>query len=209
MGNPAEADKEGFELKIDNISTEDLRQMKDKEGLVLQGCGGDPQEWIDGINDMFTEMGILLDGTKFEQVSVFENAGLTCIFYPFKDVKLSMGKLAIWRVQTHGEFGGTWLSDYVPNCLGGFAKATGQGTEKPDCSLIGEDGNIFNLAGIAAGTLRAHGMEKQADEMKERILDSGSYEAALNIIGEYVNITDKWQEPDNHVTEPEEPGRSR
>lgn len=196
-------------MKIDKISTEDLRCMEDKEGLILQGCGGSPQEWVDGINGMFTELGILLDGTKFEQVSVFENDGLTCILYPFEDVKLSMGKLAVWRLQTHGEFGGTWLSDYVPNRLGGFTKAAGQRTEKPDCSLIGEDGNIFNLAGIAANTLRAHGMEKPADEMKERILDSGSYEAALNIIGEYVSITDKWQQQNNCITEPEEPGRSR
>ncbi|MCM1158972.1 MAG: hypothetical protein NC348_10795 [Clostridium sp.] len=196
-------------MGIDKINAEDLRYMKGKEGLVLQGCGGDPQEWVDGINDMLTEAGILLDGTKFEQVSVFENAGLTCILYPFAGVKLSEGKLAVWRLQTHGEFGGTWLSDYVPNRLGGFIKAAGQKMEKPDCALIGEDGNIFNLAGIAANTLRTHGMEKQADEMKERILDSGSYEAALNIIGEYVNFTGKWQETDNHITEPEEPGRSR
>ena len=196
-------------MKIDKISTEDLRHMEDNEGIILQGCGGSPPKWVDGINEMLTETEILLDGTKFEQVSVFENDGLTCILYPFENVKLDMRKLAIWRLQTHGEFGGTWLSDYVPNRLGGFIKAAGQGTEKPDCALIGEDGNIFNLAGIAANTLRAHGMEKQADEMKERILNSGSYEAALNIISEYVNITGKLQQPDNHITEPEEPGRSR
>lgn len=196
-------------MKIENISTEDLRHMEDKEGLILQGCGGSPQEWVDGINDMLTEMGILLEGTKFEQVSVFENAGLTCILYPFEDVKLSMGELAVWRLQTHGEFGGTWLSNYVPNRLGGFVKTAGRETEKPDCALIGEDGNVFNLAGIAAGTLKEHGMEKQADEMKKRILGSGSYEEALNIIGEYVNITEKGKQPDNRITESEEPGRSR
>ena len=27
------------------------------------------------------------------------------------------GKLAAWRLMTHGEFGGTWLSDYIPNRL--------------------------------------------------------------------------------------------
>ena len=50
-------------------------------------------------------------------------------------------------------FGGTWLSDYVPNRLGGFIQE--QTPQKPDCQLIGEDGNIFNLIGIAARTLRA------------------------------------------------------
>ena len=32
-------------------------------------------------------------------------------------------------------------------------------------------------------------MEEQAEEMKGRIYSSGSYSEALNIIGEYVNIT--------------------
>ena len=40
--------------------------MSHQEGLVIQGCGGDPQEWLDGINGILTENQILLDGTKFE-----------------------------------------------------------------------------------------------------------------------------------------------
>ena len=43
--------------------------------------------------------------------------------------------------------------------------------------------------GIASRTLRDHGMPEQAKEMSERIRASGSYDEALNIIGEYVNIT--------------------
>ena len=43
-----------------DIKVDDLRLMSGKEGLILQGCGGDPQEWIDGINDMLTDEGILL-----------------------------------------------------------------------------------------------------------------------------------------------------
>lgn len=173
-------------MNIKNITADDLRRMEDKEGLILQGCGGDPKEWVDGINQMFTEEGILLEGTEFTEVSVFEHDGLTCILYPFEDVKLAMGKLAMWRLQTHETFGGTWLSDYVPNRLGGFRM---ESVEKLDCALIGEDGNIFNLAGLAAGTLREHGMKEQAEEMKERVCSSHSYEEALCVIGEYVNIT--------------------
>ena len=30
--------------------------------------------------------------------------------------------------------------------------------EKPDCPLIGQNGNIFNLAGIASRTLKENGM---------------------------------------------------
>ena len=35
-------------------TTEDLRHMTDEEGLILQGCGGDLQEWVDGINDLLS-----------------------------------------------------------------------------------------------------------------------------------------------------------
>ena len=63
--------------------------------------------------------------------------------------------------------------------------------QKPDCELIGQNGNIFNLMGIASRTLKRNGMEQQAMEMFERITGGGcgDYYQALNIIGEYVNIT--------------------
>lgn len=60
---------------------------------------------------------------------------------------------------------------------------------KPNCPLIGENGNIYNLVGIAAKTLKRNGMSTEASEMSEKVFKSGSYEEALGIIGEYVNIT--------------------
>lgn len=176
-------------MEIKTITTEDLRRMEGKEGLVIQGCGGDLQEWVDGMNDMLTEAGILLKGTRFENVSAFQNDGLTCLLYPFEDVELNIGRFAMWRLQTHENFGSTWLSDYVPNRLGGFIAEPAPGAEKPDCALIGQDGNVFNLVGIASRTLRGHGRPEQAKEMSDRVFASGSYAEALNIIGEYVNIT--------------------
>lgn len=179
-------------MSIKKITTEEIRRMEGQEGLILQGCGGNLDEWVDGINDMLTESKILLDGTKFkaEKCLVFENEGLTCLMFPFtEDIKLSMGKLAMWRIQTHGEFGGKWMSDYVDNRLGGFISEKTSEQTKPDCKLIGEDGNIFNLIGIASRTLRQNGLAEQATEMRDRIRTSGSYDEALCIIGDYVNIT--------------------
>ena len=60
---------------------------------------------------------------------------------------------------------------------------------KPDCPFIGENGNIFNLVGIAARTLKRNGLSEEASEMSTKVFGSGSYEEALSIIGEYVNIT--------------------
>ena len=59
---------------------------------------------------------------------------------------------------------------------------------KPKCKLIGEDGNIFNLMGIASGTLKKAGLKEQAEEMIERIQNSGSYYEALGIIMEYLDV---------------------
>ena len=70
--------------------------------------------------------------------------------------------------------------------------------EKPDCPLIGQNGNIFNLAGIASLTLKERGMGKQAEEMLRQVLGSGSYEEALYIIGEYVHITSVEEPAENH-----------
>ena len=64
--------------------------------------------------------------------------------------------------------------------------------EKPKCALIGEDGNIFNLMGIASRTLKKNGMQEEAKEMCNRITNGAkSYDEALMIIDEYVEITDK------------------
>ena len=102
------------------ITINELRQMQHKEAMILQGCGGDIQEWVIGINELLTQEDILLEGTKFENVRSFFHEGSTNLLFPFEDVKLDFGKLAIWRLRSHGTFGGTWLSDYVANKLGGF-----------------------------------------------------------------------------------------
>lgn len=61
--------------------------------------------------------------------------------------------------------------------------------EKPKCALIGQDGNIFNLMGIASRTLKTNGMSEEAKEMVEKIETTAkSYDEALNIMSDYVEI---------------------
>ena len=63
-----------------------------------------------------------------------------------------------------------------------------QERKKPSCPLVGQNGNIFNLIGLASRTLRQTGMTAEAKEMQNRIMggDCHSYEEALGIISEYV-----------------------
>ena len=180
-------------MSIKRINMRDLLDYEGKEGLILTGCGGEPQEWLDGINELFTQGDMLLEGTKFteDDLAVFDNEGSTCILFEFNDnTKLNIGKLAMWRIGTHATFGGTWLTDFVDHQFGGFHPKEQSEKVKPDCPLIGQDGNIFNLMGIASRTLRENGMRDEAKEMTSRITtEAQNYHQALGIISEYVNIT--------------------
>lgn len=189
------------EIKITTISAASLRANPQQEGLVLQGCGGELRKWVTAVNQALTEQDILKEGSKFQSVQTFRHGNLTNLVFPFdENVKMDVGKLAIWRIQTHGHLGSTWLSDYVENRLGGYASEQRQQQEqscqKPDCPLIGQDGNIFNLMGIASRTLKQHGMSEEAKQMQQEITQCKSYDAALNVIGQYVNITSVDEEED-------------
>ena len=97
----------------------------------------------------------------------------------------------MWRIGTHEVFGGTWLSDYIDNRLSDKEEVVNNESQeviKPDCELIGQDSNIFNLMGIAARTLRENGLDEQAKEMIDKVTSSGSYNEALLAISDYVNI---------------------
>lgn len=176
----------------------DLRKMHGKEGLVFQGCGGDLQEWVDGVNNLLTEAGILKNGAHFENVTEFQMPNHTCLLFPFEDVgeDLDVGKLAVWRLRTYETFGAMWLSDFVENRLGGYISE--QEEKKPECPIIGADGNIFNIIGIASRSLKNCGMGDAAKEMQSRVTASGSYSEALAIISEYVEPVDDAEcEPDD------------
>ena len=74
-----------------------------------------------------------------------------------------------------------------------------QERQKPSCPLIGQNGNIFHLMGLASRTLRQCGMADEAKEMQNRIMggDCHSYEEALRIISEYVEteLSDHREQP--------------
>jgi len=54
----------------------------------------------------------------------------------------------------------------------------------------GESGNIFFIMGEAIAELKIAGRENDAKQLYEQIVNSGSYEEALEIIAEYVDIVE-------------------
>ena len=133
-----------------------------------------------------------MNNSKFEDIYSFKSGEITNLLFPLDNADVNIPKLAMWRIGTHEVFGGTWLSDYIDNRLSDKEEVVNNENQeviKPDCELIGQDSNIFNLMGIASKTLKRNGMSNDAKEMCDRITSSGSYDEALSIIDEYVEIT--------------------
>ena len=58
--------------------------------------------------------------------------------------------------------------------------------KKPRCKLVGQDGNVFTLIGLARRALKQANQNKEASDMAERCFKAHSYDEALQIITEYV-----------------------
>ena len=54
------------------------------------------------------------------------------------------------------------------------------------CQLVGIDGNIFSVLGVASKALKSEGYSDEAEEMSNRVFDADNYDEALCIIFEYV-----------------------
>ena len=60
---------------------------------------------------------------------------------------------------------------------------------KPKAKLIGANGNIFNLIGLAQRALEKEGLHERAEELfKEVHNNAQSYDEALQIIMTYVDV---------------------
>lgn len=59
---------------------------------------------------------------------------------------------------------------------------------RPVAKMIGQDGNVFNLIGIASRALKKAGKIDEDKEMMSRITKAGSYSEALTILTDYVRI---------------------
>jgi hypothetical protein len=60
---------------------------------------------------------------------------------------------------------------------------------KPKVKLIGADGNVFNLIGLASRSLKRAGQPDQAAEFTSKAFRAGSYGEVLVLIGEYCEIS--------------------
>ena len=60
---------------------------------------------------------------------------------------------------------------------------------KPKCKLVGTDGNVFSLAGRVGAVLKKTGHLLEAEEFYKRLPQCKSYDEALQLMMEYVEVT--------------------
>lgn len=61
-------------------------------------------------------------------------------------------------------------------------------TERPECQLSGEDGNIFMITARASKVLKNNGLEEYVEEMRQRMTNSNTYYEALDVFSDYVEV---------------------
>ena len=62
------------------------------------------------------------------------------------------------------------------------------GSMKPIVTLIGEDGNVFNLIGIVSRALKQVGQPDKAKEFTEKAFAAHSYDEVLALLQDYVEV---------------------
>ena len=106
-----------------NVQVEDFQTFKDyvntqgQDGIVLMGCGGDPNEWAGGVADLLHKEEIV---TSADPTEVWNEAflltttgGRTDIALTFNpNMKFNYNKMALWRLRM-GDC--SWIMDYVVN----------------------------------------------------------------------------------------------
>lgn len=101
-------------VTVTNISISDLPGIERQygQGLIIQDCDENPYEAANVVNQTFAHAGILLEGTEFQRVMVFQNDGRTNLLFPFLQTKLEMGKLVIWQFFSYQTCHSVFLTDY-------------------------------------------------------------------------------------------------
>ena len=81
----------------------------------------------------------------------FKMTALPVYFIHLKMSTLTSASLQCGDCNPTQPLQGCGYPDYVDNRLGGFEPEQNKEEKlKPDCALIGQDGNIFNLLGISS-----------------------------------------------------------
>ena len=58
---------------------------------------------------------------------------------------------------------------------------------KPECRLVGTDGNVFSIIGLVSRALKRDGQPERAAEWCQKAMSCGSYDEVLTLLHDYVD----------------------
>lgn len=61
-------------------------------------------------------------------------------------------------------------------------------SKKPDCHLVGSNGNVFSIIGVVSKALKKAGQHDRAEEFQKKAMQSESYDAVLQLLYDYVDL---------------------
>lgn len=61
-----------------------------------------------------------------------------------------------------------------------------QEVQKPECKLVGTNGNVFSIIGKVSKTLKRDGQPERAKEFASKAMSCGSYDEVLQLLHDYV-----------------------
>lgn len=105
-------------MEIKELTCSEIKELRDneREFLIIQGCGGDLSEWVNGITDILKDEGVIKnDSFSFDEIYKFQNDKLTNLVFSLDSKDIDISRLAIVRLQLRRDFGAMWLSDYIDN----------------------------------------------------------------------------------------------
>ena len=109
--------KGGFNTTIKKLDISEVKELRNKgyEFLIFQGCGGELDDWIEGVTGLLKENNIVPSDFQFDEVYSFENNDVTNLAFGLNNKDINMSKLAIFRIKIRETFDAIWLSDYIDN----------------------------------------------------------------------------------------------
>jgi len=169
--------------------------------IVLCGClcrnHEEEKQIVDGFNEEFKSKNFKVLGSYATLPGHGGEGGRSDVVVEMPDDVVSRAATHPWHLS--GLF--RWYDDYLassrsivpPSALRDIYGEQEVPTlfQKPKCKLVGENGNIYNLIGVAKRALKDAGMRDKADELSNRIVtkhEAHSYDEALRIIMEYVEV---------------------
>ena len=127
-------------MGITKITLDELREMTETNGFILQNCVGDPQKRVDAINETLTEKGVLRNGEVFVNVPMLTHNGATNLLFFMDGLSASSADITAWVHETRSTVEGMMLNDFREKMFG-IPVPVSEQRSKPECPIIGADGN--------------------------------------------------------------------